>query len=249
MDRAALRLGACVLLLRFLTHDGLGLLPRQPVSYWLCFAPPRLAEMYASSALRQQRAASAAFDGDVTPVVWTACVAAVLLSGGLRKDVLWGSKSARFFSFIVFVLSPLSWLHRLYVSLQVASESQLALSQGLPLNSKAYDQTPLLDLQELMTNAHWHPLTLAPNRTLIYKHAETHPQSADFCGRVNPLALPGDAFFIDNRNDMAKGVLKMDIYQPASLPAKAKPVVLHIHGGGWDKGVRIGSIYITRSVI
>lgn len=249
MNHAALRVGASALLVRFLTHDGLSLLPRQPVSYWLAFAPPRLAEMYARSLLREQRAASALFDGDVTPWIWAACIATLVISGGMRKSVLWSSPSARFFTFIVFILSPLGWMHRTHLSVLVAAQSHQTLLDGLPLKSESHKVSSLFNMHDLMTNAQWHPHALAANQTLIYKRAKTHPSSVDFCSRMNPFALPGDAFFVENREDMSKGVLKMDIYQPAVLPDEAKPVVMHIHGGGWDKGVSIALFDVIKSMV
>lgn len=246
-------LGGSLALWRCAVLDSVWLLPRQPVAYWLSFALPRGIEIVSP---RLYSVLGPWFDADLTPVVLVATATALVLSDGVTKAVLWPEAGARrstwrrLLTLVLCVVAPLVWAARLALFHESALHVAAAVERAFPASALA--QSPWhahawalpepFDLEAFVLNRHGGKRTLRPNRTAVFKQVDMSALEST-CAADWTVALPGDTGFGANRADMERGVLRVDVYEPAPAArlrdsAAGAPVVLHIHGGGWKRGDR-----------
>mmetsp|Transcript_12992 Transcript_12992/g.33155 ORF Transcript_12992/g.33155 Transcript_12992/m.33155 type:complete len:475 (-) Transcript_12992:25-1449(-) len=232
-----------LVVVRLLLFDAMHLLPRTVLTLWLNFLPPRF---FAVALPTFYAWVGPFFDADLTPALVQIALLSLLVTGGLRRAVLWpavgpGSRRAKLRTLSLFLGAPLIWTSRVASSSARGAENRRALDAAFPLPAEAQAHLPAVyDWYAHLTNKFGGMPEIEANRTVVFRMASTS-RPAEECLTGSFQSMPGDTSFKDYRKDIGVGKLSLDVFEPTpEVKARygPRPVLLHVHGGGWRAGVR-----------
>mmetsp|Transcript_5340 Transcript_5340/g.6443 ORF Transcript_5340/g.6443 Transcript_5340/m.6443 type:complete len:476 (-) Transcript_5340:852-2279(-) len=224
------------ILFRCIISELLWFWPRQPISFFALVLPQRLVTLKFPSHIYD--ALAIVFDGDVTPTVLLLAWFTLALSGGLSFRRLWGNAGnfKKLCTLALFAFGPAAWGYKVYLAELQHTALVLHVNERWP--SLSTNETRVYTLLDHVRNSYNDQL-LTPDMTFTYKTVDVN--SLSNC--PNELTLPGDrAESLRALED--EGRLELDVYKPRKLKKSVngeiiKPgIILHIHGGGWNKGHR-----------
>ncbi len=163
------------------------------------------------------------------------------MTGGLKKEVLWPSKRKwkRFLTVVLFVISPIAWVYRVYEGYKIGVAVESLLDVQFPGTrmgvGRSVGEGGAYSIWNDVTNSHGGQAALVPQYTFEYK--SVGPASSSCKNELSTVdrLVPADTFFVRNRANIEAGNLHLDVYFDKVREGGA-PILVHLHGGGWSKG-------------